>query len=118
MKIEVELDVFSGKPNPRWTLDQKRADEVLNALKAESPTTVPATAPARLGYRGFILHIEGGDALTSPEVRIFGSLATVGSGKSQRHLVVPTVEKLLLESAEAAGHKGLFAAFRSKASRQ
>jgi len=116
MKIEVELDVFSGRPNPRWTLDDEHAKTVLAALKAENPTTVPATAPARLGYRGFILHIQGGDALTSPEVRIFGSVATVGSGKSQRHLVVPTVEKLLLESAEAAGHKSVLDAFRPKAS--
>ena len=49
----VEFDVFSGRPNPRWELDEPRSQKLLqlqNRLKASS--RVPAEPPA-LGYRGF-----------------------------------------------------------------
>lgn len=49
----VELDVFSGRPNPRWELDEpcsQKLRQLQNRLKASS--RAPAEPPA-LGYRGF-----------------------------------------------------------------
>jgi hypothetical protein len=49
----VELDVFSGRPNPQWELDEHRSQMLLqlqNRLKVSSQA--PAEPPA-LGYRGF-----------------------------------------------------------------
>ena len=49
----VELDAFSGRPNPRWELDEPRSQklrQLQSRLKASRQA--PAEPPA-LGYRGF-----------------------------------------------------------------
>lgn len=52
--MRVELDVFSGRPNPRWVLDEQQSRE-LTRLQARltSTSTVTPDAPG-LGYRGFV----------------------------------------------------------------
>jgi hypothetical protein len=62
---QVELDVFSGRPNPTWTLsDADRADlrARLDALPAASATELGAD----LGYRGFVVRMPAaeGDIVT------------------------------------------------------
>jgi hypothetical protein len=49
----VELDVFSGRPNPRWELDERKG-ATLTRLEASlhRADRVPP-APPGLGYRGF-----------------------------------------------------------------
>jgi hypothetical protein len=50
----VELDAFSGRPNPRWELDHASSD-TLRALVAGLDVAGGQSAePAGLGYRGFI----------------------------------------------------------------
>jgi hypothetical protein len=51
----VELDIFSGQPNPRFELDEQSTETLRQlltrlALVAESPPEPPG-----LGYRGFLL---------------------------------------------------------------
>lgn len=49
----VELDVFSGKPNPRWELDGPHSQRLLQIQDGlETSNRAPAEPPA-LGYRGF-----------------------------------------------------------------
>ena len=52
--MRVELDLFSGRPNPIWTLSQVEAESVRDTLAAlpEAPGDTPATYSG-LGYRGF-----------------------------------------------------------------
>jgi hypothetical protein len=54
----VELDVFSGRPNPRWTLSAADASALRTRLAALSG---PASQPpdVGLGYRGLIVAIDG-----------------------------------------------------------
>jgi hypothetical protein len=49
----IELDVFSGRPNPRWALDERVRQELVRLQQrlAASRTTPPD--PPSLGYRGF-----------------------------------------------------------------
>jgi hypothetical protein len=61
--VEVELDVFSGRPNPRWSLDPvvaERLAAVLHALSTEGgrPSRGGWGLPG-LGYRGFVVHTDG-----------------------------------------------------------
>lgn len=52
--MRVQLDIFSGRPNPEWELG---ADEIerIEAMLADLPELVPISRPADepLGYRGF-----------------------------------------------------------------
>ena len=50
----VELDVFSGRPNPRWELDDRASQELrqLQGRLTKARETPPE--PPGLGYRGFL----------------------------------------------------------------
>lgn len=56
----VELDVFSGRPNPRWQLDEpdRRALQRLHGQLAAAAVSPPQ--PPALGYRGFCYSLESG----------------------------------------------------------
>lgn len=49
----VELDIFSGRPNPRWQLDVRGSNELLQLEAHLTTTTALPTYPPGLGYRGF-----------------------------------------------------------------
>ena len=52
--LTVELDIFSGRPNPLWTLTDKQEEEMLERLSAHRELIHPAhDAVPRLGYRGY-----------------------------------------------------------------
>jgi hypothetical protein len=50
----VELDVFSGRPNPRWELDEPSAKVLRQLLSRLAITADSPPEPAGLGYRGFV----------------------------------------------------------------
>ena len=50
----VELDIFSGRPNPRWELSDTEAATVRELIDALAPAPAAAPpVPPGLGYRGF-----------------------------------------------------------------
>ena len=56
--LEVELDIFSGMPNPVWLLSEREERELFDRLTAEPSQVSPAQATDEqfsLGYRGFIV---------------------------------------------------------------
>jgi hypothetical protein len=56
--LEVELDIFSGMPNPVWLLTSREERELYERLTAEPDQISPAHAADEqfsLGYRGFIV---------------------------------------------------------------
>ena len=57
----IELDVFSGRPNPRWALDEASARELRQLMSRLAVTTDTPPEPPGLGYRGFVLtDVDGG----------------------------------------------------------
>lgn len=57
----VELDVFSGRPNPRWNLTEDEAVQVarlIESLELAAGNHLPN--PPGLGYRGFRLSDSAG----------------------------------------------------------
>ena len=58
-RCEVELDIFSGVPNPTWILTNAEADSFVNQLDALPPTS-PRELSGNLGYRGFIVQCTQG----------------------------------------------------------
>ena len=76
--MEIELDAFSGRPNPTWVESPERAASVSRALS--SLVEAPARPePDHLGYRGFIIRQGGLHA------RVYGGYVTVttnGAGRT------------------------------------
>ena len=55
----VELDAFSGLPNPKWQLTDVEEVELEKRLQ-DLPVTEPGAIPENLGYRGFVIVDENG----------------------------------------------------------
>src|SRR5688572_2192114 len=54
--LKVELDIFSGRPNPSWVLSGKEEQELIDRVQADPSIMIPVTAPVGgLGYRGYIV---------------------------------------------------------------
>src|SRR5687768_17397410 len=52
--MEIELDVFSGRPNPTWTASPERAASMSRGLSS-LPDAPAQSEPGNLGYRGFLI---------------------------------------------------------------
>ena len=75
--MEVELDAFSGRPNPRWKVPPQRAAEYLKKIDS-LPVASDAPHIPDLGFRGFIL--KSGER----SMRVFRERIIVEGGGSQR----------------------------------
>lgn len=60
--ISVELDIYSGLPNPTWTLSKKQEKELLDRVLSQ-PSTVKSvdSVGSYLGYRGLVVRFSGDD---------------------------------------------------------
>ena len=77
--MEVELDVFSGRPNPSWSLSPTEEEELVRRLSGLPPTdSVPTSVD--LGFRGFRI-LEPGR-----ELRVFGGTITIRDNAGTRAL--------------------------------
>lgn len=120
--LKVELMVFSGRPNPTFTItDENEIQEILNLVKnlpqkklKEGESALP---PAKLGYQGFTVT---NNTKTSPEIKSFvvngsavqldsvasaGTLAARGTGieQSARADSNASLESKLLAHAKETG---------------
>lgn len=80
-RATVELDVYSGRPNPTWDLsgsDSRALKAMLEALPA-GPPAMPADA---LGYRGFLVRFPGEAA--SPGIKVRKGVVQRGTGASAK----------------------------------
>lgn len=93
----VELDIFSGRPNPAWPLTADQIQAVVD--RVNSLETAPVgSLEAPLGYRGFVVRFDG-DAtaattvtVQSGEVEITGAQGVIWARDADRSL-----ERLLLD---------------------
>jgi hypothetical protein len=56
-RVEVELDIFSGAPNPRWVLSSAEAYIFVKRLAALTRISARKPPGAALGYRGLIIQV-------------------------------------------------------------
>lgn len=59
--VAVELDAFSGRPNPAWTLSPAEAGELAVRLRALPRAGASRLPEPVLGYRGFRIRNPGGE---------------------------------------------------------
>src|SRR5687768_11087580 len=78
--MEIELDAFSGRPNPKWVASPERATSVSHALSS-LPDAAARPEPDHLGYRGFVIRQRGMHA------RVYGGHVTVTTNSATRTFV-------------------------------
>jgi len=73
--MQVELDVFSGRPNPTWNLSEREATEFQNRLAALPPAP-PAERMPGLGYRGLVVRNAGGQVAGMDSIAVGDGIAS------------------------------------------
>jgi len=97
--LQVELDVFSGRPNPVWTLSNDQASAFDAKFKRLTTTTSNRGAYEGLGYRGF--KVSGFDRYD--EVKVWHDTVEATRGQT-RYLWVDVnrdLERFLLETSKS-----------------
>jgi hypothetical protein len=94
-RAEVELDIFSGRPNPAWSLseaERSRLEEILSGL----PGGEDRELPEPLGYRGFAATLTHTDARVT-RIRVYKGVVRVEARGEMTALADPgrTLERWL-----------------------
>ncbi|GAB3956982.1 hypothetical protein GCM10028805_48400 [Spirosoma harenae] len=104
--LTVELDAFSGKPNPTWTLSEAESAEFIAAVKS-LPTISDSTQTNKLGYRGFLLSTsKGADGLPS-RIRVYRKIIRVESTPPQSFQDINGLERRLKQQASQRGYSAV-----------
>ena len=99
--LEIELDAFSGRPNPRWIASSERSATISHALSS-LPAAPARPEPDHLGYRGFILQQPGLHA------RVYEGRVTVTANGTTRTFVDSAgIEQQLIADASERGFAGV-----------
>ncbi len=109
--IEAILDIFSGRPNPRWTL----SDEQVNDLQARLRTLPEASpvAPPGLGYRGFLVTNPSNDDRLPGQLRAFASVVAITTAQATNYYQdANNIEEWLIEQARSREHGEVIDRFR------
>ncbi|MFM2313882.1 MAG: hypothetical protein RLZZ04_3158 [Cyanobacteriota bacterium] len=95
----VELDVFSGQPNPTWNLSASQCAEIEQHI-GELPETAGESlqSPPALGYRGLIIHYEDQQGVRE-SIRVYRGI--VQSGRLQFRDADRKIEKWLLNTGHS-----------------
>jgi len=92
----VELDVFSGQPNPTWNLSESQCAEIEQHIDQLPETTGESLqSPPALGYRGLTIHYENQQGVRET-IRIYRGI--VQSERLQLRDADRKVEKWLLST--------------------
>lgn len=116
MTVTVRLLVYSGLPDPEWTLDDAELEAV--AARARRSLQGPpsdAPQPWLLGYRGFAVHVDPPSPNLPSRFEVFrGTLTVLDAGEPSTVRDDGGVEPFLLDDARRRGHEGVLRALGVK----
>jgi hypothetical protein len=103
-ELVVEVDVYSGRPNPEFAVGAADAAAIRERLRALPRATGAALPEGRLGYRGFSLKQPG----RLPQVYVGSGLIVVyGSGEAEElYRDAHGLERFLIDLTYAGGWTG------------
>ena len=103
--LKVELDIFSGRPNPQWDLTETEEAELLLKLRALPIATGRCTIP-QLGYRGFLLYSYHSKTSLQTWLRIgFGCVIDLRNPGYKYYEDTASIESWLIQNSIAHGHQ-------------
>jgi hypothetical protein len=101
MPAIVTLDIYSGRPNPSWVVDDDQLDQVQRRIQQRGAAAAQHPAVPILGYRGFIIRpVQSQDG---PVVRLEGVAESAQGAGDAVISGMPEAEHFLLSTAEEAG---------------
>ncbi len=105
--IMVELDIFSGRPNPSWELSTEDVSELAGRMTNLTPAS-KLPVMGGLGYRGFVISnpdkIEG----LPIQIRVYnGTITTTEKELTNYYEDINNIESWLLEQARKSGYGDL-----------
>jgi hypothetical protein len=105
--MRVELDIFSGRPNPSWELSAEEATELAKRLiplsKAEEHSE-----EGGLGYRGFLISNPEAVAGIPSQIRVYqGAITISNNGIEQAYKDLNGIERWLIQQARKHGYENL-----------
>ncbi len=90
---QVELDIFSGVPNPTWALTLPETEDLMSRIARLDPIEEGRQRAENLGYRGFIVQIGAAGSATGQAIlaargiiEVTGSTGTVYYLDPQRQI--------------------------------
>jgi hypothetical protein len=98
--LEVEVDVFSGRPNPRFRLAPEAAAELMRHVAALPPLPGPAALSDGLGYRGLRIEADEDEPSFAEMVVSNGIVLVRDRSGAERFLADPdrSVERWLAQT--------------------
>ena len=104
LKIDVTLDIFSGRENPSWSLSEYQTNIFETKVQDLTFGDPPRESPNRLGYRGFTVSISNYWAGLPRELYVAESYITAQIGEEKRGSIdICGLEEWLIT---LAGEKG------------
>ncbi|SHE67960.1 hypothetical protein [Streptoalloteichus hindustanus] len=101
--MRVELDAFSGRPNPVWEATAPESAELLSLLRRLRTSADPVEPPG-LGYRGFLLAGLGAPVRgLPPSLRVGAGVVQAADAPGSAFRDDQGLEALLVAQATAHG---------------
>ena len=103
--ISVRLFLFSGRPDPEWSLDETAVGQLRERVqKTVGGEKIRPAAPGGLGYRGFLVQNRANVAGLPAEFTVFRGVLSEPSGPTAIHWRdLRGVEDWLLAQARERG---------------
>jgi hypothetical protein len=114
----VTLDVFSGRPNPSWTLTPAQVGELQDRIKALSTPLSGEPDVPDLGYRGVTVTISGANQTGEISVARGGVTLTQGASAAKFQDTGRELERWLVHTGAAQLAPDLLQTVESDLSRQ
>jgi hypothetical protein len=110
--MDVDVDLFSGRSNPRWTLGREEAIALADRLR-DLPLRGHKTEPPGLGYCGFVVHNDALEFGLPRRLRIYQGVTDLTSaGEGVQYDDKQGVEMFLSVQARERGYGKLLDQFR------
>jgi hypothetical protein len=103
-RTAVELDIYSGRPNPIWTLEPALASDLISRIACLNSTGKAVECSQNLGYRGFIVQFLDAGSNAIQTVRACSGIIEVTNATGSGYYADPQkqVELWLLASSASA----------------
>jgi hypothetical protein len=99
---KVELDMYSGIPNPQWNLTPSEAADLKTMVSGLDSTEDTGQCPQILGYRGFIVRTTAASSFPVQTIRACHGLVEVKDSTATVYYLDPQrqIELCLLTTAK------------------